>query len=173
MSARAHALALAAVLLLPATTRAEQELFPLATAGCYLGAEVTPAARDAQPYRKPAVPVTAVRLQRGHHQLVLEEQEPPRTDGQRKIYLRIIVTFADAGKTGAAKRFTNGLWHSMVCSADLCDAGNYQVVRAANGAVLLRMTGGLYVGAEYGAANRRLPDGRVYRLVARAMSACH
>ena len=46
--------------------------------------------------------------------------------------------------------------------------------RQADGTVLLRMTGGLYVGGgtypDY--ANRHLPDAHVYRLIASPMSAC-
>ena len=49
-------------------------LFPPATAGCYVGAEITPAATGVPPYRKPAVPVTAVRLERGYPQLAQEEK---------------------------------------------------------------------------------------------------
>jgi hypothetical protein len=170
MTVQAFALALAAVLMLPATA-ARAELFPPATAGCYVGAETSAGAR---PSRKPAVPVTAVRLERGHPQLALEDEQAPRADGARLIYLRIIVTFADAGKHGAPKRYANGLYASMSCSADVCDAGNYRVERQANGAVLLRMTGGMNVGgeSERGDVNRRLPDGHVYRLVASPMAAC-
>jgi hypothetical protein len=130
-------------------------------------------AAGATPYRKPAVPVTAVRLERGYPQLVREENRPPK-DG-RLISLRVIVTFADVGKRGAAKRYSNGPNDLLHCSADLCDANNYKVERQADGAVLLRMTGGLYVGggAYPDVENRNLPDGHVYRLVASAMSACH
>jgi hypothetical protein len=176
MSARALALALAAVLMLPATrASAEQEvLFPPATPGCHVGAEVTPVPAGAPPYRKPAVPVTAVRLERGYPQLVLEEGQAPRADGNRLINLRVIVTFADAGKKGAPKRFADGLFGRLSCSADVCDAGNFRVERQADGAVLLRMTGGMNVGGdtERGDANRRLPDRHVYRLVASPMAAC-
>jgi hypothetical protein len=168
MSAQAFALALAAVLMLPATT-VRAELFPPETAGCYVGAEISARVR---PSRKPAVPVTAVRLERGYPQLVLEEEHAPRADGSRLINLRVIVTFADAGKHGAPKRYANGLYASMSCSADVCDAGNYRVERQADGTVLLRMTGGLNVGGGSGHANRRLPDGHVYRLVASPMAAC-
>jgi hypothetical protein len=103
---------------------------------------------------------------------VREEQRPPKDD--RLISLRVIVTFADAGKRGAAKRYSNGPNDLLHCSADLCDANNYKVERQADGAVLLRMTGGLYIGGgpypDY--ANRHLPDGHVYRLVASPMAAC-
>jgi hypothetical protein len=174
MSAPARVFAFAALLMLPAASAcAEPEmLFPPATEGCYVGAEVTPVAAGVPPYRKPAVPVTAVRLERGYPQLVREEKRPPKDD--RLISLRVIVTFADAGKRGAAKRYANGLNDLLSCTADLCDANNYKVERQADGAVLLRMTGGLYVGggAYPEVENRNLPDGHVYRLVASPMSAC-
>jgi hypothetical protein len=174
MTALARVFAFAAVLMLPAAAaRAEPEmLFPPATEGCYVGTEVTPVAASAPPYRKPAVPVTAVRLERGYPQLAREENRPPKDD--RLISLRVIVTFADAGKRGAAKRYSNGLNDTLNCTADLCDANNYKVERQADGAVLLRMTGGLYVGggAYPEVENRNLPDGHVYRLVASPMSAC-
>jgi hypothetical protein len=164
----------AALLMLPAARAyAEAEvLFPPATEGCYVGVEITPSAANAPPYRKPAVPVTAVRLERGYPQLAREENRPPKDD--RLISLRVIVTFADAGKRGAAKRYANGPNDLLHCSADLCDANNYKVERQADGAVLLRMTGGLYVGggAYPNIENRNLPDGHVYRLVASPMSAC-
>jgi hypothetical protein len=167
----ARALALSAALMLPATAYAE--LFPPETAGCYVGTEI-PAA-GAAPYRKPAVPVMAARLQRGYPQLELEEQQAPRADGARLINLRIIVTFADAGKNGAPKRYTNGLYESLRCSVDVCDAGNYRVERQADGTVLLRMTGGMNIGGGSASdhASRRLPDGHVYRLAASPMAACH
>jgi hypothetical protein len=168
MSAPAFALALAAVLMLPAT-RASAELFPSATAGCYVGAEIPAGVATS---RKLAVPVTTVRLERGYPQLALEDEQAPSADGGRLINLRVIVTFADGGKAGAPKRYANGLYGVMRCSADLCDAGNYEVERQADGAVLLRMTGGLNVGGGTGNASRRLPDGHVYRLVASPMGAC-
>jgi hypothetical protein len=176
MSAQAHALAFAAVLMLPAAGAcAEAEmLFPPETAGCYLGAEIAPAAAGVPPYRKPAVPVTAVRLERGYPQLADEEKQAPRTDGDRLINLRVIVTFADAGKQGAPKRYANGLYDLLRCSADVCDANNYKVERQADGTVLLRMTGGMYIGGGtyLENANRHLPDGHVYRLVASPMGSC-
>jgi hypothetical protein len=176
MSARARTLAFAAMLMLPAAgAGAEPEmLFPPAAAGCYVGAEVTPAAAGVQPYRSPAVPVTAVRLERGHPQLVHEEKEAPRPDGGRLINLRVIVTFADAGKQGAPKRYANGPSDLLRCSADVCDANNYRVERQPDGTVLLRMTGGLYIGGGPYPENptRHLPDGHVYRLAASPMSAC-
>jgi hypothetical protein len=175
MSVQAFALALAVALMLPATTACAQPnvLFPPATAGCYVGAEITPAA-GAKPYRKPAVPVTAIRLQRGYPQLALEEEQARPADGGRLINLRVIVTFADAGKQGGPKRYANGLYDTLRCSAGMCDAGNYRVERRADDTVLLRMTGGLNLsGGPQGAhASRRLPDGRVYRLVAEPMDAC-
>jgi hypothetical protein len=175
MSAPARALAFTAMLMLPAAGLcAEAEvLFPPATAGCYVGAEI-PAAAGAPPYRKPAVPVTAVRLERGYPQLAQEEQQAPPTKGSRLINLRVIVTFADAGKAGAPKRFANGLYERLSCTADICDANNYKVERQADGTVLLRMTGGMNVGGdtEGAYASRRLPDGHVYRLAAGPMSAC-
>jgi len=174
MSAQGITLALAAALMLPAATaRAQSDtLFPPETAGCYVGAEVTPA--TGEPYRKPAVPVTAIRLQRSYPQLALEEQDTRPADGGRLINLRVIATFADAGKGGGPKRYSNGLYHFLRCSADVCDAGNYRVERQANDTVLLRMTGGLNLGGgPQGAdASRRLPDGHVYRLVASPMDAC-
>jgi len=174
MNARVFALALAAALMLPATIVFAQsnELFPPETAGCYVGAEITPA--SGEPYRKPAVPVTAIRLQRAHPQLVLEDEQARLADGGRLINLRVIATFADAGKDKGPKRYANGLWDALRCSADVCDAGNYRVERQADGTVLLRMTGGLNIGGgpQGAAANRRLPDGHVYRLVASPMDAC-
>ena len=175
MSAPTRLLAFAAMLMLPAASvRAEPDmLFPPATAGCYVGTEITPIAAGVAPYRNPAVPVTAVRLERGYPQLAQEEKTAPRTDGDRLINLRVIVTFADAGKPGATKRYANGLYDLLRCSADLCDANNYKVEREADGTVLLRMTGGLYIGGgPYGGANRHLPDGHVYRLVASPMDSC-
>jgi hypothetical protein len=177
MSTRARTLAFAAMLMLPAAAaRAETAmLFPPATAGCYVGAEIAPAKAGVEPYRKPSVPVTAIRLERGYPQLDHEEKETPRADGDRLINLRVIVTFADAGKQGVPKRYTNGPNDLLRCSAELCDANNYKVEREANGSVLLRMTGGLYIGGgSYPeGANRHLPDGHVYRLTASPMSACH
>jgi hypothetical protein len=175
MSTQARTLAFAALLMLPAAGAwAEPEtLFPPATAGCYVGTEITPIAAGVAPYRNPAVPVTAVRLERGYPQLAQEEKAAPRTDGDRLINLRVIVTFADAGKPGATKRYANGLYDLLRCSADVCDANNYKVEREADGAVLLRMTGGMYIGGgTYGGANRHLPDGHVYRLVGSSMAAC-
>jgi hypothetical protein len=175
MNVQAPTLAFAAMLLLPAArVCAEPEaLFPPATAGCYVGTEITPIATGAMPYRNPAVPVSAVRLERGYPQLAQEEKEKPRTDGDRLINLRVIVTFADAGKQGATKRYANGSYDQLRCSADLCDTNNYKVEREADGTVLLRMTGGMYIGGgTYGGADRRLPDGHLYRLVARPIGAC-
>jgi hypothetical protein len=176
MSAPARTLTLAAMLMLAAAQACAEPdvLFPPATADCYVGAEVTPAAAGAPPYRKPAVPVTAIRLERGYPQLAQEEEQGPPTPGGRLINLRVIVTFADAGRHGAPKRYANGIFGGMRCSADVCDANNYKVERQADGTVLLRMTGGLYVGgAPYPQnADRRLPDGHVYRLVASPMAAC-
>jgi hypothetical protein len=176
MSAPARTLALAAALVLGAAPAGAEPdvLFPPATPGCYVGAESTPAAAGVPPYRKPPVPVTALRLERGYPQLVLEEQQARPADGERLINLRVIVTFADAGKNGAAKRYANGLYIRMGCSADVCDAGNYRVERQADGTVLLRMTGGLYVGGGTypETPNRHLPDRHVYRLVASPMAAC-
>ena len=176
MSAVARILAFAAALMLPAAAAGAETdmLFPPATAGCYVGAEIAPATAGVAPYRKPAVPVTAIRLERGYPQLDHEDREPPRADGARLINLRVIVTFADAGKQGAPKRYTNGPNDLLRCSAELCDANNYRVERQAGGAVLLRMTGGLYIGGgPYPeGANRHLPDGHVYRLAASPMSAC-
>jgi hypothetical protein len=173
----ARALAFAAALMLPAAAaRAEPDgLFPPATAGCYVGAEIAPAAAGAPPYRKPAVPVTAVRLERGYPQLVHEEEQAPRPDGDRLINLRVIVTFADAGKQqGAPKRYANGPNDLLRCSDEICDANNYRVERQGDGTVLLRMTGGLYIGGGSNPenANRHLPDGHVYRLAPSPMGAC-
>jgi hypothetical protein len=175
MSTQARTLAFAALLMLPAAGAwAEPEtLFPPATAGCYVGTEITPIAAGVAPYRNPAVPVTAVHLERGYPQLAQEEKAAPRTDGDRLINLRVIVTFADADKPGATKRYANGLYDLLRCSADVCDANNYKVEREADGTVLLRMTGGMYIGGgSYGGANRHLPDGHVYRLVGSPMAAC-
>jgi hypothetical protein len=176
MSARAAPFAFAALLMLPAAqARAEPDaLFPPATEGCYVGAEITPAAAAAPPYRKPAVPVTAVRLERGYPQLAHEEEQARSANGDRLINLRVFVTFADAGRHGALKRYANGLNDLLHCSAELCDANNYRVERQADGAVLLRMTGGLYIGGGtyLDHENRHLPDGHVYRLVAGPMSGC-
>jgi hypothetical protein len=174
MSTPASTLAIVAMLMLPATALcAEAELFPPAIAGCYVGAEI-PAAAGVPPYRKPAVPVTAVRLERGYPQLAQEDAQAPPADGGRLITLRVIVTFADAGKPGAPKRFANGLYERLRCTADICDGNNYKVERQADGTVLLRMTGGMNVGGdtEGAYATRRLPDGHVYRLTAGPMSAC-
>jgi hypothetical protein len=175
MSAPARALWLVAALML-AAARAGAEpdmLFPPATPGCYVGAEF-PAAKGALPYRKPAVPVTAVRLQRGYPQLAEEDTQTPLPDGGRLINLEVIVTFADAGKPGALRRYGSGPYAGLRCTADLCDANNYKIERQADGTVLLRMTGGMYVGGgSYRVtADRRLPDGHVYRLTASPMSAC-
>jgi hypothetical protein len=169
--------ALAALLLLSAAS-AEAEpdaLFPPGIAGCYVGDEITPVAAGAPPYRKPAVPVSGVRLERGYPQLMHEEQRKRPAGGNRLINLRVIVTFADAGKPGAPKRYANGPNDLLSCSAEVCDANNYRVERLADGAVLLRMTGGLYVGGgtELNYATRHLPDGHVYRLVAGPASACY
>ena len=172
MSAPARVLALIIALLPAAGARAEPDmLFPPATTGCYVGAEI-PAAKGALPYSKPAVPVTAVRLERGYPQLTEEDTQTPPPDGGRLINLAIIVTFADAGKPGAIKRYSSGPYAGLRCTADICDANNYKVERQADGTVLLRMTGGMYVGGSYGTADRRLPDGHVYRLTASPMSAC-
>jgi hypothetical protein len=175
MSAPASMFAFAAMLLLPAAGLcAEAEaLFPPATAGCYVGAEI-PAAAGVPPYRKPAVAVTAVRLERSYPQLAQEDTLAPPTEGGRLINLRVIVTFADAGKRGAPKRFANGLYERLRCMADICDAGNYKVERQADGTVLLRMTGGMNVGGDTEGtySSRRLPDRHVYRLAAGPMSAC-
>ena len=174
MSAPGRALAFAAMLMLPsAAVCAEADmLFPPATAGCYVGAEI-PAAAGVPPYRKPAVPVTAVRLERSYPQLAQEDTQAPPAKGSRLITLRVIVTFADTGKPGAPKRYANGFYDRLSCTADICDANNYKVERQADGTVLLRMTGGMNIGGGIdNDANRRLPDGHVYRLAARPMSAC-
>jgi hypothetical protein len=175
MSAPVRALALVAALTLPAARAGAEPdmLFPPATPGCYVGAEI-PAAKGALAYSKPAVPVTAVRLERGYPQLAEEDTQTPLPDGGRMINLLIIVTFADAGKPGALKRYSNGPYGSLRCTADICDANNYKVERQADGSVLLRMTGGMYVGggSYRGTADRRLPDGHVYRLTTSPMSAC-
>ena len=175
MSVRFGGLAFAAALMLPvAASCAEPEvLFPPETAGCYVGVEVPPPA-GAPAKSKSAAAVTAVRLERSFPQLAHEERQARPADGGRLINLRVIVTFADAGKQGALKRYANGLYELLRCSADLCDASNYKVERQADGTVLLRMTGGLNVGGGVGTdnANRRLPDGQVYRLVASPMAAC-
>jgi hypothetical protein len=176
VSAQPHALVFAAMLMLPAAVAAAEPdaLFPPATPGCYVGAEITPVAAGVEPYRKPAVPVTAVRLVRGYPQLAQEEKETPRTEGDRLISLQTIATFADAGKPGAVKRYAVGRYDLLRCTTEVCDANNYRVERQADGTVLLRMTGGLYIGGgSYGSANRHLPDGHVYRLVASPMEACH
>jgi len=173
MSARVATLAFAVLLMLPAArTRAETTvLFPPETEGCYVGTEIA-AAAGIPPYRKPAVPVTVVRLERGHPQLALEETQARTAEGGRLINVRVIVTFADAGKSSSVKRYANGLYGLMRCSADACDAGNYKVERQSDGTVLLRMPGGLNVGGGTDSASRRLPDGHVYRLVAGPMRAC-
>ena len=174
MSAQARMLVVAAMLMLPATQVCAQSavLFPPATAGCYVGAEI-PVAAGVPPYRKPAVPVTAVRLERGYPQLAHEETQARPAEGDRLINLRVIVTFADA-KRGAPKRYANGRYDLLRCSADMCDANNYKVERQADGTVLLRMTGGLHVGGGAGSdnASRHLPDGHVYRLTASPMGSC-
>jgi hypothetical protein len=79
MSAPARTLGFAAVLMLPAARACAEPdvLFPPANAGCYVGAEITMAAAGVLPYRKPAVPVTAVRLERGYPQLAQEEKQAP------------------------------------------------------------------------------------------------
>lgn len=175
MNAKACKLLAAALLMVPAASAHAQSgpLFPPATANCYVGAEIAPSA-DAPPYRKPAVPVTAVRLERSYPQLAYEETLAPRTDGGRLINLRVIATFADAGQHGGPKRYANGLYDLLVCSGAVCDANNYRVEAQADGSVLLRMTGGLFVGGGIGSddASRHLPDGHIYRLVASPMAAC-
>jgi hypothetical protein len=175
MRAPVSALVVVAVLVLPAASAAAQSdvLFPPATEGCYVGAEV-PAAAVGAPKGKAGVAVTTVRLERGYPQLAHEETRAPPAEGARLINLRVIVTFTDAGKKGAPKRYANGPSDLLRCSADICDAGNYKVERQVDGTVLLRMTGGLNVGGgSYpDKASRNLPDGRVYRLAASPMSAC-
>ena len=172
MSARIAALAFAALLTLPAARACAEPagLFPPETEGCYVGAEIS--AAGIPPYRKPAVPVTAVRLERSHPQLALEETQARTAEGGQLINVRVIVTFADAGKSSGVKRYANGIYGVMRCAADACDAGNYKVERQSDGTVLLRMTGGMNVGGGTDSASRRLPDGHVYRLVASPMSAC-
>jgi hypothetical protein len=176
MSALPRALALTAGLMLPAAQACAEPdmLFPPATPGCYVGTEINPTAAGAAPYRKPPGPVTAVRLERGYPQLAHEEEERPPTEGDRLINLRVIVTFADAGKNGAPKRYANGPNDLLRCSGELCDANNYKVERQADGSVLLRMTGGLYVGAAAydNKPNRHLPNRHVYHLTAGPMGAC-
>lgn len=175
MSPQARLLALVAMLILPAAAACAEvdELFPPATEGCYVGTESTPIAAGIAPYRNPSVPVSAVRLERGHPQLAREEKQAPRTNGDRLINLRVVVTFADAGKNGAPKRYDYGAYGLLRCSGDICDANNYRVEREGDGKVLLRMTGGMYIGGgSYGGASRHLPDGHVYRLTAKPMSAC-
>jgi hypothetical protein len=44
------------------------------------------------------------------------------------------------------KRYADGLYDLLRCSADLCDAGNCKIERQADRTVPLRTTGGLYVG---------------------------
>jgi hypothetical protein len=169
---------LASVLaLLPATSRVQaEELFPPGTAACFVGAEVLPVVSGAAPYKPPAAGVSAIRLERSFPQLAYEEwrekQPPPKPEG-RLVSVRTIVTFADAAK-GAVKRFENGPWELLRCTDDVCDAGNYRVERQADGSVLLKITGGINVGGgEYrSGTSRPLPDGHVYRLSAKEMSAC-
>ena len=176
MSPLARDLAFAAALMLPtAAMCAEPDvLFPPETAGCYVGIEVPPAAAGPPSKSKPAAGVTAVRLERSFPQLAHEQAQARPAGGDRLINLRVIVTFADAGKQGALKRYANGPYELLRCSADLCDANNYKVERQADGTVLLRMTGGLYIGGgPYPEnPNRHLPDGHVYRLAASPMAAC-
>jgi hypothetical protein len=165
---------LASLLALPlATSRSDaDELFPPATPGCFVGTEVMPAPAGAAAYKPPPA-VSAIRLERSFPQLAFEEtRDPPNADG-RLVSVRMIVTFADAAKN-AVKRFENGRWDIMRCKDEVCDAGNYRIEREADGSALLKMTGGVTVGGgEYGSSNsRRLPDGRVYRLSAKDMSAC-
>src|SRR5262249_10519782 len=106
-------------------------------------------------------------------QLAYEETQPPAKDGGRLVSMRVIVTFADASKSGV-KRFASGAYELLRCTDDVCDAGNYRVERQADGAVLLRMTGGMVVGGgDYrGSANRQLPDGQVFRLTANTNGVC-
>lgn len=176
MNVPVASLMLVAMLMLPAASAGAQSdvLFPPATPGCYVGAE-TASANGAAPKGKSAVGVTAVRLERSYPQLAHEEEKQARpAGGDRLINLRVIVTFADAGKKGATKRYANGPNDLLRCSSDTCDGGNYQVERQADGTVLLRMTGGLNVGGGgyREKASRQLPDGRIYRLAASPMSAC-
>jgi len=175
LSTLARSLAFSAALMLPtAATCAEPGvLFPPETAGCYVGTEI-PVVSGTPSKSKPVAGVTAVRLERSFPQLAHEQAQARPASGDRLINLRVIVTFADAGKQGALKRYANGLYELLRCSAEVCDANNYKVERQADGTVLLRMTGGLYVGGGVGSdsANRHLPDGRVYRLVASPMAAC-
>jgi hypothetical protein len=174
MRFRSKSLAIMALLVFCAAGAPVQaeELFPPATPGCFVGAEVMPPAAGAAAYKPPPA-VSAIRLERSFPQLAFEEtRDPPNADG-RLVSVRMIVTFADAGKT-TVKRFENGRWDLMRCKDEVCDAGNYRIEREADGSVLLKMTGGLNVGGgDYGSSNsRRLPDGRVYRLSAKDMSAC-
>jgi hypothetical protein len=156
--------------------RAEDMLFPPATEGCYVGTEITPAGAKVEPTRKPAVPVTAIRLIRAYPQLWEEERDNDSRphDGGRFINLQVNVTFADAGKGGLPKRFVNGRFDLLRCTADVCDANNYKVERQGDGSVLLRMTGGMNIGGGIyrDDVEQRLPDGHLYRLTPSPMEAC-
>jgi hypothetical protein len=168
-----RAFAIAATLMLSAGFARADVLFPPATEDCYVGTDITPTGSKALPYSKPAVPVTTVRLVRAYPELSEEEtQERPR-DG-RFINLMVNATFADAGKNGLPKRYSNGTYELLRCTDDLCDANNFKVERQPDGSVLLRMTGGMYLGGGPFSSDieRRLPDGHVYKLNASAMTAC-
>jgi hypothetical protein len=176
MSAHVKSIAIGIVLAVCAAgARSEADvLFPPETPACFVGAEVLPPAAGVAAY-KPAAGITAIRLERSFPQLAYEEwreKQPQKAEG-RLISVRTIATFADAGKS-AVKRFESGAWEVLRCTDDVCDAGNYRVERQADGTVLLKVTGGINIGGgEYRSGNSRpLPDGRVYRLTAKDMSAC-
>lgn len=164
-------LALAAALTLPVTPARAEALFPPGVAACYVGTDAPVAAGNAA--KKPAVAVTAVRLERGFPQLAHEETREPPKDGGRIVNVRVLVTFADAPKS-AIKRYASGQYELLRCTDDVCDAGNWRVERQADGSVLLRMTGGMHVGGgDYrGGSDRQLPDGLVWRLTASATGSC-
>lgn len=172
MSAVIRSLAVIAASVLCAVGARAEVLFPPETAACYVGAPASDAP-DATAAKRPAVPVTAVRLERSFAQLAYEQTQAPRKDGGRLVNVRVLVTFADASKS-AVKRFANGPYELLRCTDDVCDAGNYRIERQADGAVLLRMTGGMVVGGgDYrGGPNRQVPDGQVFRLTASANGSC-
>lgn len=172
MRSSVRTLALTTVLLLPLVHARAEEMFPPGTPGCFVGTEVMPVAANAAAY-KPPVGVSAIRLERGFPQLAFEEvREPDKGEG-RIVSVRILVTFADAARN-AVKRFDSGAWDVMRCKGEVCEGGNYSVERQADGNVLLKITGGINVGggAHGEGVSRRMPDGHVYRLAPKDMSAC-
>ena len=171
MSAPAATLAFVALLMLPAAGACAESdvLFPPATAGCYVGAEISRGRRaalsqacragDRRAPRAWLSPACAGRDAGAHRR----GRPPDQLAGHRDL--------RGCRQARAPKRYANGLYECLRCSADACDAGNYKVERQSDGTVLLRMTGGMNVGGGRTTCDRRLPDGHIYRLAASPMAA--